>query len=226
MHVGLILDGNRKYAKKKKIFPSYKGHTEGKNALEKILFYWAKQKEPEFLTLYVFSYYNLKKRNKLERYFILNLIKREFKKLLDVKEIFDEEIKVVFLGNKEMCPKGLLNVMDEIEKKTKKHKNKTLAICVCYDGQEELVEAIKKIKDKKIKNITRETIKNNIYSNELPHLDLVIRTGGEKRLSGFMLWDSSYSELIFKKKTWPEYTIKDFKEDIKEFKDRKRRFGK
>ncbi len=226
MHIGLILDGNRKYAKKKKLFPAYKGHVEGKKALEKIMFYWAKQKEPKYLTLYVFSLYNLKKRNKIERFFILNLIKREFKKILKVKEISEEEIKIVFLGNREICPKSLRNLMDEIENKTKKHRKKTLAVCVCYDGQEELVEAFKKIKDKKIKNITKETIKNNIYSNELPPIDLVVRTGGEKRLSGFMLWDASYSELIFKKKTWPEYTIKDFKEDIKEFKNRKRRFGK
>ena len=226
MHIGIILDGNRKYAREKKLFPAYKGHIKGKEALENLLYYWVKQKEPKHLTLYAFSLYNLENRSKIEKTFIFHLLEKGFKKILETEEVFKNKIKILFLGKKEKCSKKLQKLMKEIEEKTKNHDKKTLSFCVCYDGQEELVEALKKIKDKKIKNITKETIKNNIYSNELPSVDLVIRTGGEKRISGFLLWDLSYSEIIFKKKRWPEYTINDFKKDIKEYKNRKRRFGK
>ncbi len=226
MHVGIIMDGNRKYAKKLNLSPSYKGHVEGKKTLKNILMFWAKQDEPKNLTLYTFSSKNLEKRNKIERTFIFHLLKKGFKELSKNEQIFENEIKVIFIGNKEKCPKSMQKIMNDLEEKTKKHNKKTLAFCVCYDGQEEIVNAFEEIKKKDINKISKKEIKKNLHTSELPPVDLVIRTGGEKRLSGFLLWDVSYSELIFNEKKWPEYTISDFKKDISEFKNRNRRFGK
>ena len=224
MHVGIIMDGNRKYADKKKLFPRFKGHLQGKKNLEKFLLDWTKSKEPKYLTLYTFSLYNLK-RNIIEKKFIFHLLEKGFKELLDTKEIFENKIKVSFVGKKEKCPIKLRKLMEKIEKQTEKHNNKFLNFCICYDGHEEIANAFNEMIGK-IKKTDEKTIKKYLYTKNLPPADLIIRTGGEKRLSGFMLWDVSYAEIVFKEETWPEYSYKIFKQDLKEFRKRKRRFGR
>lgn len=226
MHVGMIMDGNRKYAEKKKLFPKFKGHIEGKKSLERLLEYWIKLKEPKYLTLYTFSLFNLKNRSFIEKKLLFKLLKIGFKQLLKRKDIYQNKIRIYFIGKKRECPKYLQNLMNQIEQKTKQHKNKFLTFAICYDGQEEILQAFNKMIKEKIKGINEKIIKKYLYTKELPPLDLLIRTGGEKRISGFLLWDISYAELIFRKQTWPEYTPKMFENDLREFKRRKRRFGK
>ncbi len=226
MHVGIIMDGNRRYATKKKLFPKFKGHLEGKKALENLLIKWAKLDEPYYLTLYAFSLHNLKKRNLLERKFIYKLLEMGFKEMVDFELIYRDKIRVNFIGDLNSCPKGLRKIMNEISERTKRHNGKVLNFAVCYDGHEEIVSAVNNILSSNIKKASEKTIKHNIYTKNLPPLDLIIRTGGEKRLSGFMLWDSSYAELIFRDELWPEYNYKMFRADLDEFKKRKRRFGK
>lgn len=222
MHCGIISDGNRKYAEKKNIFSKFRGHLTGKRALKKLLLYWAEKEEPKYLTVYAFSLYNLENRSKMEKKFIFKLMEKGSKQLLETKKIFENKIKVLFLGDKEKCPESTRKAMEKVEEKTEKHSGKTLSLCVCYDGQQEIVDAFNKIDGK----ATKEKIKNKLHTKDLPPLDLMIRTGGEKRISGFLLWDISYSEMIFRRELWPEYTPEMFEEDLKEFENRKRRFGK
>ena len=226
MHVGIVMDGNRRYAEKKNIFPKFKGHLYGKKNLEKFLKCWTKLKEPIHLSLFVLSLYNLKNRNFVEKTFLFKLIENGFRELLETKEVFDNNVNISFVGNKRSCPKNLRALMDKIEKATKSHKNKFLTFAICYDGQEEIVDAFNKMIKEKIKKASGKTIKDHLYTKNIPPVDLMIRTGGERRISGFLLWDVSYAELIFRKETWPEYTLKMFKNDLKEFAKRKRKFGK
>jgi len=220
------MDGNRKYAVKKKLFPKFKGHIEGKKTLERLLNYWAKLKEPRYLTIYTFSLFNLKNRNPLEKKFIYKLLEIGFNQLLKRKDVYENNIHISFIGKKEGCPKSLQNSMKIVEEKTKTHKNKFLTFAICYDGQEEILQAFNKMIEEKVKKANLRTIKKHIYTKNLPAVDLMIRTGGEKRISGFLLWDISYAELIFRKQTWPEYTPKMFENDLKEFRRRERKFGK
>ncbi len=226
MHVAIIMDGNRKYAEKKGLFPKIKGHIEGKKSLERLLKHWVKMEEPKYLTLYTFSLYNLKNRSSIEKKLIFKLLEMGFKQLLKRKDIYQNKIRIYFIGKKEKCPKSLQNLMSKIEEKTKYHKNKFLTFAICYDGQEEILKAFNKMIKEKVKKVDEKIIKKYLYTKELPPVDLMIRTGDEKRFSGFLLWDISYAELIFRKQTWPEYTPKMFENDLKEFKRRKRRFGK
>jgi tritrans,polycis-undecaprenyl-diphosphate synthase [geranylgeranyl-diphosphate specific] len=226
MHTAIILDGNRRYAEKKKLFPRFLGHKEGEKTLKRLLLYWFKMKGPKHLSLYVFSLYNLKNRNPIEKHFIFKLFEKGFEELLLTKEIHKQKIHVSFIGKKEACPKSFRELMEKIEDKTKDYKNKFLNFCVCYDGQEEITNAFNNMLKNNIKKADEKTIKKCLYTREIPVVDLVIRTGGEKRLSGFLLWDTSYAEMIFKEETWPEYTPDMFEEDLEEFRRRKRRFGK
>ncbi|MCD6576171.1 MAG: di-trans,poly-cis-decaprenylcistransferase [Nanoarchaeota archaeon] len=226
MHVGIIMDGNRRYAKMKKLFPRFRGHLEGKKALETLLKAWIKMKEPKYLTLYAFSLYNFKNRSSLEKKFIFALLKKGFMELLKYEDVFKREVRINFIGDTTKCPKSLLNVIDEVIEKTKNHKKKFLTFAICYDGQQEIVDAVNEILTSKGKKVTVNNFKKYLYTRELPPVDLIVRTGGEKRLSGFLLWDTSYAELIFREETWPEYNVTMLKQDISEFRRRKRRFGK
>jgi len=222
-HLGIIVDGNRRWAKKKGL-PAFKGHEEGAKTLEKIL---KKLKETSIkvVSLYVWSLKNHEKRSVMERKKIFQLLRVFFNKLF--KTLEKEKIKVVFSGRwQETEMKDFIkNILD----KTKNFENKIINFCFMYDGQAEIVDAVKKIISKNIpkESITEEVIKENLYTKNLPPLDLIIRTGMEdgKRLSGFLLWDSSYAEFIFHNTYWPDYTEEMLIKDIEEFNRRKRRMG-
>jgi len=226
MHVGIVMDGNRRYAKKRGIAPNFRGHLYGKKSLERFLKYWIKMEEPKYISLFAFSLYNLKNRNFVERAFLFKLIEGGFRELLETEEIFDDKIRISFLGNRRNCPKSLKGLMKKIENATKSHNGKFLNFCVCYDGQEEIVNSFNSMMKNGMTKADDAVIKKYLYTKNLPPVDLMIRTGGEKRISGFLLWDISYAELIFREKTWPEYTPKMFENDLKEFGKRKRKFGK
>jgi tritrans,polycis-undecaprenyl-diphosphate synthase [geranylgeranyl-diphosphate specific] len=227
MHVGIIMDGNRRYAEKMGIHPRYRGHLEGKSTLEKLISEWVNNmKEPKYLTLYSFSLYNLKNRGVIEKKLLFSLLKEGFKELVAMPDIRKNKVRINVIGNMSECPKGLKSVFSEAMEATKNYKGKVLSFAVCYDGQDEILNAVKKIISNNVKRIDKNTFEKYMFSYGLPPLDLVIRTGGEKRLSGFMLWGSSYAELIFRDVLWPEYTPAMFRKDILEFHNRERRFGK
>ncbi|MGN0973705.1 MAG: polyprenyl diphosphate synthase [Bacilli bacterium] len=220
-HIGIIMDGNGRWATKRGLKRSA-GHKEGAKTLKKLLNHIYKR-GVKFLSLYAFSTDNFK-RSKEEVDYLMNLFIEMFKK--QFKDLEKNNIKVLFSGRRYPLPKEVLDAMDEMSEKTKNNTNGTLNICLNYGGQEEIVDMVKKIIDKKIdsKDITKELVNENLYQ-DLPPVDFIIRTSGEKRISNFLLWQSSYAEYHFPKVLFPDFKEKEFDEAIIEFNKRKRRFG-
>ena len=223
-HVAIILDGNRRYAKKLGLQP-WKGHEYGVKKLNQFL-EWCQELGIRELTLYAFSTENFK-RTKTEKNFLFNIFKQEFSNMKHRKDIFENKIKINVIGRLNMFPKGIQKSIRDIMSKTKKHNKFIVNFAMAYGGRQEIVDALKKIiKDSKKpspENINERLITKNLYLKSEP--DIVIRPGGEKRMSNFLLWQSSYAELFFLKKLWPEFTKNDLKKVIEEFNQRERRFG-
>mgnify|MGYP001559102781 CR=1 FL=1 len=225
-HIAIILDGNRRYAKKIGLQP-WKGHEFGLRKLES-LFDWCQESGIKELTLYTFSTENFN-RTKNEVDYLFKLFRKEFNKMKEKKEgIFKENVRFNFIGRIHMFEKGMQQAMGEIMKKTKNNKKFIVNFAMAYGGRQEIVDSFKKIiKEYKRLNpnqINEKLITNNLYLKNEP--DLVIRPGGEIRTSNFLTWQSVYSEWIFLKKFWPEFTKKDLIECIEEFNRRERRFGR
>lgn len=223
--IAIILDGNRRFAKKLGLQP-WKGHEFGVKKLHQLL-NWCIELGIKELTLYSFSTENFR-RAKTEKDFLFNIFKREFDSMKNREDIFKNKIRVNVIGRIGMFPKDIRKAMLDIMKKTKNHKNFVVNFAMAYGGRQEIVDAFKKIikKSKKLKpnQINEKLITKNLYLQNEP--DLVIRPGGEIRISNFLIWQSSYSELVFLNKLWPEFTRNDLIKCIKEFNKRERRFGK
>ncbi len=231
-HVGIILDGNRRFAKQLMKMP-WEGHRYGLEKSREVL-EWACDYKIKYLTAYVLSLENLKKRPKNELRLILHYLGMEADNILRNKNhvVSRRKINVRFIGRTHLLPVWLQNKMKQVERKTKKYKKHHLNIAVAYGGQQELVDALRAILQKGLKGVIKPAeldeniIKNNLYTNGHPSPDLIIRTGGEKRLSNFLSFQSAYSELIFLDKKWPEIAKEDFLACLEEYSQRKRRFGK
>lgn len=225
-HIAIILDGNRRYAKKLGMQP-WKGHEYGVKKLNRFL-EWCQELGVKELTLYSFSTENFK-RTKQERNFLFGIFKNEFSNMKYNDSIFKNKIQVNVIGRLNMFPKEIRKSMKEIMYKTRNHNNFIVNFAMAYGGRQEIVDSVKKvaklIKSNKIKpnRINEKTIKDNLYLRSEP--DMVIRPGGEVRTSNFLTWQSVYSEWIFINKLWPEFTKNDLIKCIEEFKRRERRFG-
>jgi len=220
MHIGIILDGNRRFAKNnKKQF--WKGHESGAERVENLL-NWCIELKIKELTLYCFSLENFD-RSKKEVNFLMDLFKKWFKKLENDKRIIENKVKIKFAGEREKLDKGIQAIMERIEKKTEGYDNHIINFAIAYGGKQEIISAVKKM-IKENKSINEKNLQDSLWIKDEP--DLIIRTGGEKRMSNFLPWQSTYSEWIFLNKMWPEFTKKDLENAISEFKSRKRRFGK
>lgn len=223
-HLAIIIDGNRRWAKKKGL-SSLQGHKKGLDNVEKIGDYCIK-KGVKILTLYVFSSENWKRSKKevnyLMKLFINNLTKK------NIKRFNDKGIKFQVIGQKEKLPKLLQEKIKETEEATKNNKKSILNLAISYGGRPEIIQAVKKIIKKKIplNKINEKTIDQNLWTANLPHPDFIIRTGGEIRLSNFLTWQSAYSEFYFTKKYWPEFSNKDLDKALEDYSNRERRFGK
>lgn len=220
-HLAIILDGNRRYAKKHKLNP-LKGHEYGVKTVWE-LFDWCKELDIREVTMYAFSTENFN-RTKTEVNYLLNLFLQEFDSLLKSGKLEKEKIKMRFIGRLHMFDEKLRNKMDEITDYTKNFDEFTANFCMAYGGRAEIVDAVNKIIKNDIKEVNEETIKENLYLQSEP--DLIIRTS-EQRLSNFLMWQSAYSEIIFlPDKLWPEFTKRDLKRCVDEFYTRERRHGK
>lgn len=225
--IAIVLDGNRRYAKKLGLQP-WKGHEFGLRKLEK-LFDWCQELGIKELTLYSFSTENFI-RAKREINYIFSLFRQEFGKMKQKNGIFKNKIKVNVIGRLNMFPADIRKSMLEVVEKTKNHNSFIVNFAMAYGGRQEITDAVKKIAEnvKKgkimVEDINEKLISNNLYLKSEP--DLVIRTGGEKRISNFLLWQSSYSEFFFIDKLWPEFTKQDLIKCIWEFNKRERRFGR
>jgi len=226
-HIAIILDGNRRYAKKLGLQP-WKGHEFGVKKLNELL-EWCRELGIRELTLYAFSTENFK-RARQEKDFLFSIFKKEFSSMKHRKDIFDNKIRINVVGRLEMFPKGIRKAMLDIMQKTRKHNRFVVNFAMAYGGRQEIADSVKKIaqliKNNKISpnNINENTITKNLYLQSEP--DMVIRPGGEVRTSNFLMWQSAYSEWFFTDKLWPEFTKKDLIKYIGEFSKRERRFGK
>jgi len=221
-HIGFIIDGNRRWAKKHGL-PAYEGHLAGYNAVQEV----AKatfDAGVEFASFYAFSTENWK-RSEDEVSKLMGLV---LKLLTSDLPIFDKNnIKLRILGSREKVSERILKAIDDAEARTANNTAGTLAVCFNYGGQLEIVDAVKKIvqSDTPADDITAELIGHNLYAPEIPPVDLIVRTSGEQRISNFMLWRAAYSEILFIDKMWPDMTKDDITDIIKEYNKRSRRFG-
>ncbi len=221
-HLGIILDGNRRWAREKNL-PTLKGHQRGYDKIKKVG-EWCLEHNIKILTVYAFSTENWK-RSKKEVAYLMRLLK---KALTDEVEYFKSKgIKIKVIGRISDLSQSLQKAVKNIEKETRNGKKGLLNIAISYGGRVEIVEAIKKIIKKGIApdKIEEKTVEKNLYTADLPDPDMIIRTSGEQRLSGFLLWQSSYSELYFTPTYWPAFSKKDLETAINWFLKRKRRFG-
>ncbi len=222
-HIGFIVDGNRRWAKKHGL-PTYEGHLAGYNAISEVALASYKS-GVEYVSAYIFSTENWK-RSKNEVNKLMGLVLRL---LTSDLPIFDKNnIKLKVLGSRQNVNNRILLAIDNAEARTANNTAGTLALCFNYGGQLEIVDAVKKVIQSGISAdaVTVDLISQNLYSPEVPALDLLVRTSGEQRISNFMLWRSAYSEIMFIEKFWPDMTKDDVTEIIKKFSKRVRRFGK
>lgn len=224
-HVGIIMDGNGRWAKERGL-PRREGHLAGINALENVLRRAEKLGIP-CLTVYAFSTENWK-RPVQEVKFLFQLFEETLMKRAG--DLFSNNIKVKVIGRRESLPASLLKTIDRIEEKTSGNKKHTLNIAFNYGGRAEIVDVVSAVireyeKGKKFAQIDEEVIESFLYNPEFPEVELLIRTGGEKRLSNFLLWQSAYAELYFTEKYWPDFDGDELEKAIEDFKKRNRRFG-
>ena len=218
-HVAIIMDGNGRWGIKHKKSRNA-GHREGLNTVDLIINQCIHHKIG-ILTLYTFSSENWK-RPKTEITFLFKLLENFLSK--KINKIIEKDIKLKFIGELNKFPSKLQKLIKISEKKTFNKKTLQVNIALNYGSKIELINTIKKIKQKKI-IINEKNIDNNLYTKYLPNPDILIRTGDTHRLSNFLLWQLSYTEIFFEKKLWPDFTSKDFNKIINKFKGVKRNFG-
>lgn len=226
-HIGLILDGNRRWARKNKLDPNL-GHLEGyKNLRDRLFdFYDAGIR---YVTVYALSLENAKRRSPEELKNIYKIIVAAVDSVKNESIIRDEKIKINIIGRLQLLPKDVKQKLKELTDFTRDFDKAFLNICIMYDGQEEIVDAIRKIVKDGVEpdKINLRLVKDYLYTKGFPELDYIVRTGMEDgaRLSGFLLWDASYAEFKFRDDYWPDYTKQMVIEDLKEYIDRHRRKG-
>ena len=218
-HVAIIMDGNGRWGVKHKQSRN-EGHRAGLNTVDLIINHCIKHKI-KFLTLYTFSSENWK-RPKNEIVFLFKLLENFLQK--KISKIIEKDIKLKFIGELNKLPTKLQKLIKLSEKKTFNKKTLQVNIALNYGSKIELINTIKKIKQKKI-TINEKNIDNNLYTKHLPNPDILIRTGNTHRLSNFLLWQLSYTEIFFEKKLWPDFKGKDFDKIMNKFKNIKRNFG-
>lgn len=231
-HVVIIPDGNRRWARKRGLF-SWMGHRAGTEALEKILAKALELKIPYF-TFWGGSRDNLTKRSKIEVNFLFKMYTERFKSMTNDRRIHRNKAKINVLGRwREILPQETQRVIEKAIEVTEDYNKYFLTFLLAYDGTDEMVDCIQKITklsnpNKTIK-VTPKLIKENLWTKDLPPVDLVIRTGceGDPHLSaGFMMWDTAYSQLYFTETLFPAFTPEEFEKIIKDYAQRQRRFGK
>ncbi|MBI2650882.1 di-trans,poly-cis-decaprenylcistransferase [Candidatus Woesearchaeota archaeon] len=220
-HIALVLDGNRRYAKKAGI-PKLKGHEKGFNKIRELL-EWCIELGINEITLYCFSIDNFK-RDKEEIDYLFDLFRKKIKGFKKDKIIHGNKVKISFIGRLSMLPEDMQKAMKELMEMTKNYEGYKLNLAMAYGARCEIVDSFKKIMSKGIKEIDEEVIKQNLYLSD--DVDILIRPGGEKRISDFLLWQISYTELFFIDKLWPEFTKEDLIACVEDFKKRERRFGR
>ena len=219
-HIAIIMDGNGRWGVKK-YNNRDKGHYYGLQNINNVIQNCIKL-NIKYLTLYTFSTENWN-RPKKEIDYLFYLFKYFYKK--NFNNLNKNNIRIKFIGNLKNIPKELKNIIKNIQEKTKKNNAITVIFAFNYGAKSELINAFKNILKSKKKEINEELVSNNLYTKNIPDPDILIRTGGEKRLSNFLLWQISYTELFFIDKYWPDFTFLDLKKIVNTFNVIKRKFG-
>ena len=218
-HVAIIMDGNGRWALQKRKSRNY-GHQCGLRAIEKIVDYSIKKKI-SYLTLFTFSSENWK-RPKKEINFLFKLLENYFKK--NLSKVIRNGINLKIIGNKSKLTSNLRKIIKLTEKKTKKNKKISVQLALNYGSKQEIINSVK-IVNKKKQKITIKNFEKNLYTFGFPDPDILIRTGGQRRFSNFLLWQIAYAEIFFVKKMWPDFNNNDFQKILNNFKKIKRNFG-
>ena len=218
-HVAIIMDGNGRWALQKGKSRNY-GHQCGLKAIEKIVDYSIKKKI-SYLTLFTFSSENWK-RPKKEVNFLFKLLENYFKK--NLLKVIRNGIKVKIIGNMSKLSSSLRKIIKLAENKTRKNKKISVQLALNYGSKQEIINSMKIVNRKKQK-ITIKNFEKNLYTSGIPDPDILIRTGGQRRLSNFLLWQIAYTEIFFVKKMWPDFNNNDFQKILNKFKKIKRNFG-
>ena len=218
-HVAIIMDGNGRWGLKKKKSRNY-GHLKGLKSVDTVIKESIKKKIP-FLTLYTFSTENWK-RPEGEINFLFDLIRNSLKK--NLKRIIKQGIKVNIIGKSKGLPPDINKIVKLIKIKTAKNKTITLNLALNYGSKEEIINTCRLLR--KEKNINIKTFENKLYTKNMPNPDILIRTGGTKRLSNFLLWQLAYTEIFFIDKLWPEFNASIFNNIVSKFEKTKRNYGK
>ena len=219
-HLGIIADGNRRWAKEHGL-PSIEGHKNGLKAIERLV-NGASGAGIPFVSFYVFSTENWG-RSEAEVSYIMKLAETRIMKYAE--KMKKKNGRLIVLGSKKRISPKLASIIEKAEKLTADCDGITVGFCFNYGGETEIADAANIALEAEGK-ITPETIRKHLYHPEIPDIDIVVRTSGEERISGFMLWRSSYAEFLFLKKYFPEMTEEDVKDIVKEYEKRNRRFGK
>lgn len=219
--VGIIMDGNRRWAKGKGL-PVFLGHEQGYQTLKSFLG-WAKDFGIKNVIAFAFSEENWQRTTE-EVSFLVDLIRKILKE--EMKEILSQNTRVIFAGNISKFPSDVYDEMKRVEEESSANTEFTLVLCVSYGGRQEIVKACNALISEGKKEINAEDISKHIYTAHIPDPDIIIRTSGEQRLSGFLLWQSTYSELFFTNTLWPDFSQKEFSAILEEYKNRDRRIGK
>ena len=228
-HIGVILDGNRRFALKKGL-DAKEGHFFGAEKVEELLI-WCLRFGIKIITLYVFSTENFN-RSSAEVEKIMGLLVAKLHKINKDPLIVNNKVRVKIIGRRDDLSDNIIALINEIEEKTKEYNKHILNIALSYGGRAEIVDAVRKIatkvqeKEINITEIDEETINEHLYTEGIPDPDLIIRTSGEERLSGFLLWQSAYSELYFTDIYWPAFRKIDLWRAIRIYQQRERRYGK
>ena len=220
-HIAFIMDGNGRWAKKRGMPREY-GHRRGAEVFERIVDYCGVL-GIEAATFYVFSTENWK-RSENEVNALMELLDEYLDKCAQRLQKKDKDIRFIFLGDKSPFSSSLRKKMEHIESASSSN-TRILNLAINYGGRSELVHAFNELRENNIGDITEEDIAGALYTKESPELDLIVRTGGDLRISNFLLWQLAYAELYFTDKLWPDLTIEDVDEAIESFKKRQRRYG-
>ena len=229
-HIAIILDGNRRWASEQELNP-WLGHKKGAETVEQLLD-WCQKLNVKFVTLYTFSTENFR-RSPEEIEEIMRIAEEKFRKLLTDERIHRNKVHVKVIGRVNLLPLSLQQLIADVEKATEKYDTQFLNFAFAYGGRAEILDATKVIAEKvrdgelAIDDVNEETFEKYLYTAHMPKQepDLIIRTSGEERLSGFLLWQSAYSELAFLDVYWPDFRLIDLLRTIRTFQKRKRRYG-
>ncbi len=230
-HVGVILDGNRRWASEKGVEP-WMGHRAGAEKVEELI-RWCGELGIKVLTLYVFSIENLE-RNQQEVHELMRLLKEEILKAQRDEEIKKMGVRIKLIGKRDKIPKPLLNEIVELENMTEDNENMIVNIAIAYGGKTEIVDATRSIvrdtlrRKMDVDDLDEELFQNYLYTSHLqnPEVDMIIRTSGEMRLSGFLLYQSAYSELVFLDVYWPDFRKIDLMRAVRTYQRRIRKYGR